>query len=262
VDVPTNGLGNQQPVDGQGYAGMALWCNCPVPNNMELFGAHLLQPLMPGVPVYISFKISPTTNGNAESMIWTSSGAGLRFSMFAYEQNGLALLPNAAAIYMETAPLDTTSWYTVSGVYIPDSAYEYVVIGNFFDVSLTAQTLLNPDGNYAAAYVYVDDICVSYQPNECDVQTGLLALAAVQRPYIAPNPFNEECEVNFRTPFSSPVEIELLDPVGHSVQQNVLKAGERSLRINANGLPSGAYILHPKFPVGAFRPVVLFRVSP
>ncbi|MBL0127483.1 MAG: hypothetical protein IPP83_08470 [Flavobacteriales bacterium] len=137
LGVPLNAFGWQQPATGDAYTGGYLWTeNLFGGQSREHLGAMLAEPLQRGVPVYISFKVSPTTGGVLEDMRWSMEGVGLRFTMAPYLQNGLSPLPNNAAVYMSYAPMDTSAWYQVSGISVPDSAYQYVVLGNFFADSL------------------------------------------------------------------------------------------------------------------------------
>lgn len=222
----------------------------------------LTEPLQLGVPVYISFKVSPTTGGVLEDMHWTVEGAGLRFTMAPYEQNGLAPLPNDAAVYMSYPPMDTSTWYQVSGVYVPDSAYQYVVLGNFFADTLMTLDVLNPNGTEQAAYVYYDDICVSYTVEDCGIGTGMAERSAGGRMRAYPVPFTEGCTVVFDRSYPVPVDIELFDQLGRSAWRERLIPGQRSIDMLAPGLPAGAYTLRATLPIGALPPVVLVHISP
>jgi hypothetical protein len=48
------------------------------------------------------------------------------------------------------------NWQIVSGFFIPDSAYEFLSIGNFFVDSLTSYIAF--DSAASAAYYFIDDV--------------------------------------------------------------------------------------------------------
>jgi len=54
--------------------------------------------------------------------------------------------------------VDTINWTKIFGSFVADSAYNYIMIGNFFDDVST--TVFN-QGIGPSAYYYVDEVCVS-----------------------------------------------------------------------------------------------------
>ncbi len=260
VSVPNNMMGFQQAAVGEGYVGVITWTSTS-PNNREHLGAALLDTLQIGMPVYISYKISPATDGmiSSHSMHWTASGAGLRFTMNSYLQNQAVPLPNAAALFCSTPPLDTSIWYTVSGVYIPDSAYTHVVLGSFMDDELVISEVLNNNGAYLSAYVYYDEICVSYNQDECDIEMGVFYMKNDFKAY--PNPFSNE--VNLNWPYPTPYHIywQLEDIHGRIVKMGVMPKGVTKLTIVCDSIRAGSYILRATTPMGVLPPVVLICVK-
>jgi len=260
IDVPTNVVGHQDPATGDGYAGGILWLDFPA-NNRELFGSALSQPLIPGVPVFLSFRLSPTTGGFAENMRWTCEGAGMRFAMLPYQQNGLDPLPNAAALHIGFDPTDTTGWYDISGMYIPDSAYSYVVLGNFFSDTLVSPSVLDSAATYPGAYAYYDDVCVSYQPGYCVEQNGIDEGLALIQMSAYPMPFFDMCRVVFTRSLPSSVRLQLIETCGRIVWQGELEAGQQELSLSVNNLVTGAYILTATTEEKAFHPLYLVHIN-
>lgn len=259
--VPANVVGYQQAATGQAYMGGYLWCSSPT-NTREHFGAALLTALEPGVPVYISFRVAPTTSGFLESMFWTAPGAGLRFTMAPYLQNGLAALPNAAALSMSFSPTDTLAWYTVSGMYVPDSAYQYVVLGSFFSDSLVSPEPLNPEGSTDCAYVYYDDICVSQVAEDCGVETGLDEHYPRRGVSAYPLPCIDHCTLVFDEDHSTTLDLELVDALGHIVWNGKLMPGLQTMDLSMSDIPTGVFSLRVTTMLGSFPTITLLHVSP
>ncbi len=158
LGIPLNSFGWQEAATGDAYAGAYTWTGFPE-DYREHFGSMLSAPLQVGIPVYLSFKVSPAEMNQMDVIRWTVEGMGMRFVMEPYLHDTVwPPMPNAAALYMAAPPMDTTAWYQVSGVYVPDSAYQYVVLGNFFSDSSITPTVLNPNGTSDVAYVYIDDV--------------------------------------------------------------------------------------------------------
>lgn len=264
LGVPSNAVGWQEPATGDAYAGVLLFEENPFGGqSREHLGAMLIEPLQVGVPVFLSFKVSPTTAGPLQDFLCSTDGMGLRFTMYPYDENDIAPLPNQAALYMPFAPMDTALWYQVYGTYVPDSAYRYVVLGNFFADTLTSRVVLNPNSDDvdSVAYVYLDDVCVSYTPGYCYTDVGINDQHHIAHMRAYPMPFDDRCMVMFEERFTEPVFLELLDLSGRLEWRGRLSPGQQSVEINVPGLPSGAYILRGTLRTGAVRPIVLLHVS-
>lgn len=261
MGVPANVAGHQLAASGQAYAGVLLWCDQPA-NNREHAGAMLSTPLQPGVPVHVSFKVSPTTEGPSQNMRWSTAGAGLRFVTEPYLQDGLAELPNNAALYMTATPLDTSLWYQVSGTYIPDSAYQFVVIGNFLSDSLIDPVILNLNGTLNCAYVYYDDICVSYDPAACGIPDVIEEQFQNWKMHAYPVPYTDVCTIDFGREVVGAVTLRLCDQQGRSVSVQVLVSSGRKLQVSFPPHMPGVYTLHATTPMGDLPPVVLVHISP
>ena len=239
--VPTNGLGHSHAATGSAYVGVLTWRES-LPNGRELFGAGLSQELVPGVPVYVSFKMKPATGGFASNMRWSANGIGVRFSIAPYQQLGGTPLPNAAAVYTIAVPMDTSEWQIVGGYYLPDSGYANVVIGNFFSDSLVTTEVLNDTGGTDGAYVYIDDVCVSIDPDQCPDITGVLR---TELPLftIVPNPCRDFCTVRFHRVTASQTRLTLFDGYGRACHTTTIPSGVSSHQIQLIDFPDGFYYL-------------------
>ncbi len=259
VDVPENVVGHQLPSDGQGYAGAYLWCEFPV-NSRELLGIQLVQPLTPSIPVHLSFKVSPTSGGAGENMRWTCAGMGMRFSMGPYFQDGLTPLPNTSAMAMSVAPDDTVAWYWVSGWYVPDSAYEYVVLGNFFDDTQTTPVLLDSNANFPCAYAYIDEVCVSYDTTYCGSSEGVLSpVGFIEN--VFPNPFGDMLHIRLNRQ-GELFTVTLFDALGNIVFEEKGPKNRTEILLDGQNLAPGAYVLMVMGETSGTAHRIVVRSSP
>ena len=170
VDVPWNGWTWQYAHDGQGYVGMATF----EPNDFrEHVGAPLLEPLVVGQTYNVSFWVNLATEGNYWEARWASNNQGVLFTMEEHiwsgnTGSGPEFIPrNYAQVNNPTIITDTANWTLVSGSFVADSAYRYIVLGNFFDDAHTDTIRFTPGLPSLAAYYLYDAICVSPTPGEC-----------------------------------------------------------------------------------------------
>lgn len=175
VDVPWNGFTWQYAHGGDAYVGMGLYT---VDDLRELAGAPLLEALVVGQTYYVSYWVNLATEGNYWETRWACNNQGVLFTMDEHIWSGnTTSVPefaprNYAHVNNPTIITDTAGWTLVSGSFVADSAYRYIVLGNFFDDGLT-DTLHFTTGPSGAAYYLYDAICVSPSPGECPMATGL-----------------------------------------------------------------------------------------
>lgn len=56
---------------------------------------------------------------------------------------------------------DSLNWVRIFGSFTADSAYEFIVIGNFFDDVNTDTLIMNGDSICYFSYYFLDDVCIS-----------------------------------------------------------------------------------------------------
>jgi hypothetical protein len=246
VGVPSNVAGWQLASTGIGYAGALVWeePSESVANQREHLGATLLAPLQIGVPVYISFKVSVAVDGSQIRPRFSASGAGLRFTTTPYLQDWPPIVPNQAALSMSTIPVDTAIWYDVSGVYIPDSAYECVVLGNFFDDSITSVVQIDPTGNGDLAYVYFDDVCVTYDPNGCDFSLSTEESRIGPSVRASYSSSTQTLTVHGDEELDVQLNLSLFDVLGRAIWRGQLLPGTRYWSQVISGISEGSFFLH------------------
>lgn len=268
--VPFNSLGYQYPAQGDGYAGIATY---DVNNAYmrEIMGVELPAPLTIGQPIWLAFKVAVGGFGswNGSSAKYTCKGVGMKFFIHvpADPQEWIEYLwagyPNDAALSLQVVPTDTAIWYSVSGVYVPDSAYTHLLIANFFADSLSSPTLLDSTGfsNTSWSYAYIDEVCASYDPADCGIVQELQEPEGVRSAYAA-NPFGEELIVHLLSAARQSLRVELLDSRGRLVLQHPVAPGALSFRLPLPALPDGLFILTMRDEHGPYKPLRLIHQSP
>lgn len=175
LDVPWNGWSWQYAHEGDAYVGMACYIG---EDFHELVGAQLLQDLDVGHTYYVSYWVNLASEGSYWWSRWACNNQGVLFTMTEHIWSGVTgdgpeFIPrNYAHVHNQEIVTDTAGWTLVSGSFVADSAYRYIVLGNFFRDSLTDTVHLNTEPSIAAYYFY-DAICVSPLPGECPVVTSI-----------------------------------------------------------------------------------------
>ena len=176
LDVPWNGFTWQYALDGDAYVGMT----CFEPGDFrEHVGAPLIEPLIIGQTYYVSFWVNLATEGSYWETRWACNNQGVLFTMDEHIWSGqTGAVPefaprNYAHVNNPTVITDTANWTLVSGSFVADSAYRYIVLGNFFNDALTDTLHFTPGLPSLAAYYLYDAICVSPSPGECPMATGV-----------------------------------------------------------------------------------------
>ena len=166
VAIPTNILGYQEPfTGGNGYAGIHTYTGSD--NYREILGCQLTSPLTIGTNYAVSFRASLGNNSGV-----ASNNFGVRFTNAFYLEDSTATpspLFNTAHVYEPGFITDTTGWVLVSGIFVADSAYTQLMIGNFFDDSQTAALTVGVGAN---AYYYIDNVCVAVASRSCETNTS------------------------------------------------------------------------------------------
>lgn len=247
LSVPQNGMGFQQAWDGQAYVGMfgygyASW----IPGNdyREYVGCELLSPLQVGSTYYLSLYYNMAMGGNYWAPVWACNNMGMLFTTTSNAWMGQPTGPhfatrNFAHLYDPIVNMDTAGWTMLSGSFVADSAYQYLVLGNFFSNGLT-DTIHLAGQNSLGAYFFVDGVCVSPSPEGCPLATGVGEKEEGRDVVVFPNPASEEIQVAVQGSF----DWELFDCTGRLVRSGVGREG--NIRISIGDQPNGQYILRLK----------------
>lgn len=194
---------------------------------------------------------------------YTCKGVGINFYTQLPMDWSTYLYPNVAALYLQQAITDTSAWISVNGMFLPDSAYTQLVIGNFFDDNHSAPFIFDTTGFGTAgvAYVFIDQICVSFDSGFCDKWTGF---KQVEKPsiLIGPNPFGATLRLSAFDLEHAPVLIQLFDGTGRVIESREWQAGLTDLVLDGTDFAPGYYTLLITNTQGASRSYALIHVSP
>jgi hypothetical protein len=126
-------------------------------------------------------------------------------------------------------------------MFVPDSAYSHVVLGNPFNHSEIELAVIDSSAGGAPtmAYAFIDDVCVSLDPQYCTTGTGVHELQIAQYSVISDN--SSGCFVvhaSSTVPRATHVAV-------HNASGQVVRVlqwpGGTECRIPNGDLPSGLY---------------------
>lgn len=243
LGLPLNFFTFQEPIEGNSYAGLYTYHG---PNwYREWIMAPLLEPMVVGQTYYCSFRANAAFGGNAQyPQIWLANDkVGLLFTTYErhwYQGDPYPAPLNDAHVIYSQVLTDTVGWTLVSGSFMADSAYQYLMIGNFFSNALT-DTLhfANPNSVfpwYPRGYTLIDAVCVSPNPMGCDLGQSVGEELAVG-PVLFPNPAHDLLLVGGR----SGARLVAMDAVGRVIWQGVVGSDRWVLPVGA--WARGTYVL-------------------
>ena len=242
ASVPNNFTGFQYPADGNAYSGLIPYIEGLF--LREFMGAQLLTPLVIGQKYNVSFKVSVTAHAQIGTCCIAIDKMGIKFSTVSYYvypynyTNTSALINNFANVYSTSIISDTTNWSTISGSFIADSAYKYIVIGNFFDDTHTDTFLIKNVVTDTTAlkrsYYYIDDISVTR-----DSLSGISENNDGKEINLYPNPLKERISIDCIN--RQNLSLSICNIFGELVLKRELK--EYKNEIDLSSLPTGIYII-------------------
>ncbi len=217
VNVPSSFAGYQEAHTGNGYTGVITYHH----DAREYVQAQLDAPLMVGVRTHVCMSVSP--GGYADvgqiSPELMSSGIGMRMSVNAFPipDEYIQYYFNTAIIHMATILEDTANWTQLYAEFIPDSAYRYVQVGNFFGEDSTLAVTVDPDGGGLYAYAFIDDVCVSQVDGVCSALGANGADEAKNTGFTARLDEQGNLLVDWGTNYTTPAHIRVFDVTGRSL---------------------------------------------
>jgi hypothetical protein len=241
VGVPNNWAGYQFPASGNAYAGFATYSNS-APNAREFPACVLSSPLNIGTKYFVSFKVSLTLTSNVQANC-ASDKIGALFTTSQYICN--SIINNAPPIYTDSIISDSLNWVRIFGSFVADSAYNNIVIGNFFDDSNT-DTLKFFNDFTDNAYYYLDDVCVSTDSAfayNYVYNTSIPEMTSQNQITFFPNPVIEN--LNIKNSFNEPIDIYIYNVFGELIY-SVKNINHKILSVNLPHTQKGLLLVNIK----------------
>ena len=243
--LPMNTFTFQEPFEGNSCVGLFTYHTDGSSEQREWIMVPLLEPMVEGQTYYCSFRANAAFGGNAQyPTIWlANSNVGMLFTTYDrhwYVGNAYPAPLNQAHVRYAQVLADTVGWTLVSSSFVADSAYQYLMIGNFFSNALT-DTLHFADPNsvfpwYPRGYSLIDAVCVSPNPAGCDLGQGV-GEASAGNPVLFPNPAHDQLKVAGR----SGARLEAMDALGRVVWQGIVQNDSWWLQVGS--WVRGTYVL-------------------
>ncbi len=156
--------GYQNALDGFSFVGLGLTALPEQP--AEFIGISLSQPLSVGTKYYVSAYISQADDYPCA----TNNFCFKFFNAMYFSATNPPAFDNTAHVRSTLVNSDSLNWQLVGGTFIADSAYQYLVIGNYFNLVLT-----DTFHCYSSdlSYYYIDNVCVSSDSTTCMIPTSI-----------------------------------------------------------------------------------------
>ena len=229
--VPSS-FGYQWPSTGNAYSG--LWCyNSTVTNLREYIGRQLSSPLIIGQKYYINVKYNLSNGSNC-----AVNKQGILFSTVEYNNLNWCPITNYAHVYSLSIINDTNKWTSISGAFIADSSYNYIIIGDFFSDN-NVDTLMFDNSN-CISYYYIDDVCVSTDSLTCNSNTNINETNLKSYLNIFPNPTNQNATLEFYNSKNENFTLTLYDTNGQLVR-SIPNIRTNKVEIKKQNLTPGLY---------------------
>lgn len=240
--TPKNIFGFQQPASGNAYSGFITYSDV-APNTREFPSCSLTSSLNIGTKYFISFKVALSLENIANPTNCASDKIGARFSTGTYICN--SLITNSPAVYTNSIITDSLNWTRISGSFVADSAYSYVVIGNFFNDASTNTVKYFNSWWSDFAYYFLDDICVStdslYTNNYS--YTGIKQNNSMNGINCYPNPIIDDLTIKNLS--QEKVDVEIYNMLGEQVLF-IKNVTDKILTVNLSSITSGILFVRIK----------------
>jgi len=243
ASVPLHDYAFQYPQDGENYIGLVTY-EVNSGGLREYAMVQLITPLVQGQTYSVSFYANAAWNGT-DSMYpqhyIASSHVGALFTMQPRTWTGgdpWTLATGSAHVFHPWVISDTVNWTLVSGSFIADSAYQFLMVGNHFDNSITDTVHFGTYIWSPKAYMLVDNVCVSAGTEGCPLANGV-GLHADSEVLLFPNPVMSELVVSGLREDAVAV---ILDPTGRQIWSGrITQAG---WRLDVDAWARGCYVLN------------------
>lgn len=247
--VPQNCCGFQIDHRGCGaYMGLLTFYYATT-DAREHIGIQLSSPMVIGQKYFLSFYavlgLDKLLGGDYYNV--PTNNIGMRFSNVAYDASNPVPIDNFSHLNSTAVISDTVNWTKVSGSIVADSAYQFVMLGNFYDDAHTDTMYWNcPNCLNNFGYYFIDDICVSTDSllanggiDAIPCTVGLNELNSKKELSIYPNPLFDFCMLTLSQ--GEIKEVCVYDAFGKAVIKKIGIGNQTE--IDFSEFPSGMYLL-------------------
>ncbi len=254
-----NNWGYQEPHSGEGFTGFNTY-QVTIVNAKEHLGTQLISPLIIGEKYYISFYVSTAYTPLQMNIATNKIGGFFTTSPYYYPLNpgdAPVSLSNTAHLNTDSIISDTTNWLKISGSIIADSAYNYIVIGSFFDDDNTDTLHLPYQVVPQIAYYYLDDVCVSTDSLYTQNWTTL-SINEINKNKIVvyPNPASDYLIITM-TSFDTIDTIEIYNASSQHVLCKTFSLIDEEYQLDLSNLDAGFYWINIKTKNGSSKSMKL-----
>ncbi len=247
--VPYNWGVYQLAHSGNAYAGLGTYSTAGA-NAREHIAIQLAATMTVGIKYFVSAQVNLGLD-STYGFTGASNNLGILFSTVQYSQINPAPVGNFAHINTANVISDTSDWTNISGAFIADSAYKYIIIGNFFDDSNTTFLRLQDSTfNENAAYYFIDDVCVSTDSLICANSSEVKNQFHPSRFIVGPNPFIDNLKITISNISNENEDIfKLYNSLGIEEKVESIKMKEgltTKIIIQKGNLTPGVYLLQLK----------------
>ena len=242
VSVPNNLFGFQNcfNFNDSGYVGCAT-SRYGIFSYREIIGAQLISPLVIGKKYFLSLLITAAFKPDGiENVGCFSNNFGVKF-LDKYSPGDTSnieqrIIDNTAQLVYAAVLNDTSNWTQASTSFIADSAYDFILIGNFFKTDYLIFNCIDTNSFYS--YTYIDDICLTPTLNECyQINSDTSTVPIKVENSVSNGEFTLFIDYNY---FSSE-PISIFNSIGQLIMQ--LPADRKEVIIKLNEKANGVYII-------------------
>lgn len=237
--VPKNFFGKMMPESGNAYVGEYTYAP-QAPNGSNEYIMTSLPALTPGQKYRLSMYVVLGKYCN-----FATHAPDAFFSTYGSPDTSITrALPVTPQISFASAGYitDTSSWVHLSGSFIADSAYTYIIIGSFRDSAHTMPQQVSappepgPVTDMVGAYYYIDS--VTLEAYDATTVAAVNSNAAQLR--VTPNPVTANATIQFANPNGADNTLCIYNQAGMLVDKREHVTGN-SVQLETRNLSSGLY---------------------
>jgi len=238
MNVPYTSGGYQNAFDGNAFCGVYTYYSGATGalDYREYIGAQLTSSLNIGQKYFITFELNKPND-----LECATNNFGALFSTVQYTETNPVPINTTPKIIETQIITDTLNWVTISGSFIADSNYNFVILGNFYSDSNTSKILYNGQMD-CIAYYFIDMVCVSRDSLICNTLVQIPKVTFIDKINIFPNPVNNSLYIEYNYCIKKPIECYIFDSLGRLVSKTLHFSDKETIDVSKY-LP-GIYIFH------------------